>query len=107
MALDYLKTIFGALILSNQNCFSSEEGWEELLKAVPDSRAVDTLRTKWEANSSRSSEDKWSDLFKQANARVKNIHYYLPPLLINIMHVEFHECIGGHHYPIYLSPAGC
>ncbi len=65
-ALDYLRTIFGALVLSNQDCFRSTEGYEELLKAIPDSRVVDTMRTKWAASPSRSSEDKWNDLLKQA-----------------------------------------
>ena len=64
-ALDYLRTIFGALVLSNQDCFRSTEGYEELLKAIPDSRVVDTMRTKWAASPSRSSEDKWNDLLKQ------------------------------------------
>ncbi len=65
-ALDYLRTIFGALVLSNQDCFRSTEGYEELLKAIPDSRVVGTMRTKWATSPSRSSKDKWNDLLKQA-----------------------------------------
>ena len=69
-ALNYLKTIFVDLILRNQKCFDTEEGYEELLKAVPDTRLVQTLRTKWEANPSRSSEDKWSDLLSHRTSKV-------------------------------------
>ena len=68
-ALNYLKTIFVDLILRNQKCFDTEEGYEELLKAVPDS-IVETLRTKWKANPSRSSEDKWSDLLSHKASKV-------------------------------------
>ena len=64
-----MRKIFGDLILSNQNCFGSEEGYEELLKAIPDSRVVETLRTKWEANPSRTSEEKWADLHKSLSSQ--------------------------------------
>lgn len=67
-ALDYLKTIFGDLILQKQNCFESDEGYEELLKAIPDSKVADRLRTKWDANPQRSSESKWSDLLRAASS---------------------------------------
>ena len=69
-ALDRLKTIFPDLILRNQRCFDTEEGYEELLKAVPDSRIVENLRTKWEANPFRSSEDKWLDLLSHKTSKV-------------------------------------
>ena len=69
-ALDHLRNIFVDLILRNQKCFDTEEGYEELLKAVPDTRIVETLRTKWEANPSRSSEDKWLDLLSYKTTKV-------------------------------------
>ncbi|KIM45108.1 hypothetical protein M413DRAFT_330670 [Hebeloma cylindrosporum] len=73
-ALNHLRTVFGELILSSQNCFGSQEGYGELLKAIPDSRIVETLRTKWEANPSRTSEEKWTDLHKSlASHRNLNI----------------------------------
>jgi len=68
-AINYLRTIFGDLILSNQNCFASEQGYEELLKAIPDSRVVETLRTKWVASPSRTSEEKWADLHKSLSSQ--------------------------------------
>lgn len=57
------------LVLRTQECFKSEEGYEELLKAIPDSRLVETLRTKWESKPGRSSEDKWSDCFKNMSTQ--------------------------------------
>lgn len=61
-ALDHLATIFSDLILADQNCFGSEEGYETLLQHIPDSRVVENLRKKWQKSPARSSEDKWSDL---------------------------------------------
>ena len=69
-ALNHLKTVFPDLILRDQKCFDTKEGYEELLKAVPDSRIVETLRTKWEADPSRSSEDKWLDLLSYKTSKV-------------------------------------
>ena len=76
-ALNYLKTIFVDLILRNQKCFDTKEGYEELLKAVSDTRLVETLRTKWEANPSRSSEDKWSDLLSHKTSKVFSLLQHL------------------------------
>jgi hypothetical protein len=61
-ALDHLAAIFSDLILADQDCFSSEEGYETLLQHIPDSRVVENLREKWVKDPSRSSEDKWEDL---------------------------------------------
>ncbi|KAF9467308.1 hypothetical protein BDZ94DRAFT_1185702 [Collybia nuda] len=61
-ALDHLAAIFSDLILADQNCFGSEEGYETLLQQVPDSRIVGDLRKKWQKDPTRSSEDKWMDL---------------------------------------------
>ncbi|PPQ89497.1 hypothetical protein CVT25_012169 [Psilocybe cyanescens] len=88
-ALDYLRTVFGALILSDQNCFKSQEGYEELLKAIPDSRVVEALRTKWEASPSRSSEDKWSDLYKSASKQQASTCYPIPNLMVALEDIIF------------------
>jgi len=61
-ALDPLATLFSSLILTDQNCFSSEEGYEALLQLVPDRGVADNLRKKWEADPDRHSADKWGDL---------------------------------------------
>ncbi|RDB25171.1 DNA primase small subunit, partial [Hypsizygus marmoreus] len=61
-AVDYLATIFSEIILTDQDLFSSEEGYETLLEFIPDAQAVKSLRSKWSQDPSRSSEDKWQDL---------------------------------------------
>lgn len=63
--MDHLKVTFTELILADQNCFASEDGYEAFLQQIPDTRVVETLRTKWSEDPSRSSEDKWADFKSQ------------------------------------------
>ncbi|KAJ7287392.1 hypothetical protein C8J57DRAFT_1283783 [Mycena rebaudengoi] len=69
-SLNHLAEIFSDLILSDQDCFASDEGYEALLKLIPDSRAVEALRTKW-SSSPCSSEEKWSDFKRQIKTYAK------------------------------------
>ncbi|OBZ67980.1 DNA primase small subunit [Grifola frondosa] len=71
MALEPLAVVFGDLILADQDCFASEEGWEALLHLIPDKTVVENLRKKWTANPERSSEDKWDDLKKEVKEYAK------------------------------------
>jgi DNA primase small subunit len=61
-ALDYLKTVFPELILVDQDCFASEDGYKSLLELIPDSGLVQDLRETWSEDPSRSSQDKWVNL---------------------------------------------
>lgn len=61
-ALDHLANEFTPLILTDQNCFASQEGYEALLQLIPDRAVVEILRKKWSSDPDRPSEDKWSDL---------------------------------------------
>lgn len=65
MALEPLAECFSELILDDQNCFGSQEGWEALLLLIPDRTAVDNLRAKWSNDPDRSSRQKWEDFKKQ------------------------------------------
>lgn len=56
-----LADLFSDLILKDQKCFDSQEGWEALLHLIPDMGVVHTLRNKWEDDSERDSADKWHD----------------------------------------------
>jgi len=66
MALRPLVEAFGDIILMDQDCFASEEGWEALLQLIPNKSTAESLRRKWTANSDRSSEDKWEDVKEEA-----------------------------------------
>ncbi|KAI0367395.1 prim-pol domain-containing protein [Pilatotrama ljubarskyi] len=70
-----LEPIFHSLVLADQNCFESEEGWDALLHLVPENAIVNDLREKWEDQPGRSSEDKWQDLEDAIaeRARAKNV----------------------------------
>ncbi|KAI0717018.1 prim-pol domain-containing protein [Earliella scabrosa] len=61
-AYKLLEPVFHDLILADQNCFASEEGWQALLHLIPDKEVVGNLKEKWEDDPGRSSEDKWQDL---------------------------------------------
>ncbi|CDO71109.1 hypothetical protein BN946_scf184844.g113 [Trametes cinnabarina] len=61
-AYKMLEPVFHDLILADQNCFASEEGWDALLHLIPDKDIVQNLREQWAESPGRSSEDKWQDL---------------------------------------------
>ncbi|RPD54946.1 prim-pol domain-containing protein [Lentinus tigrinus ALCF2SS1-7] len=61
-AYKMLQPVFHDLILEDQDCFASEEGWQALLHLIPDKDIVKSLQELWEDNPDRSSEDKWQDL---------------------------------------------
>jgi DNA primase small subunit len=61
-ALTPLATLFSSLILTDQNCFGSEKGYEALLQLIPDGGVAANLRKKWEDDPDRHSVDKWGDL---------------------------------------------
>jgi DNA primase small subunit len=57
--------VFSDLVLSDQDCFKKDEGWEELLQLIPNKEVAKELRKTWNKFEGRSSEDKWSDLKKE------------------------------------------
>ncbi|KAG6829443.1 hypothetical protein H0H92_004503, partial [Tricholoma furcatifolium] len=63
-AVDVLKETFTDLILVDQDLFATPDGYATLLEQIPDSQTVSRLRTAWDNDPSRSSEDKWQD-FKE------------------------------------------
>jgi hypothetical protein len=65
-ALDQLVRPFGDLVLLDQDCFRSEEGWKELLQLIPDSRIVKKFERKW--TDDHSSDDKWTELMDEIGA---------------------------------------
>ncbi|KAI0631346.1 prim-pol domain-containing protein [Trametes polyzona] len=61
-AYKMLEPVFHDLVLEDQNCFASEEGWDALLHLIPDQNIVNELRERWSEHPGRSSEKKWQDL---------------------------------------------
>lgn len=73
-ALSILRTLFNPLVLDDQDCFGSEEGWETLLQLVPDRAIVEKLRTEWSKDPARSSAQKWNELGILVNKTEGNEH---------------------------------
>ena len=79
-----MKTIFAELILEDQDCFASDEGYETLLKLIPDGSIVATLAERWQDDPQRSSVDKWEDIRKEMKKYERNsrerVRIVSPPL---------------------------
>jgi len=80
-ARNHLKEIFPSLILYEQNLFATEKGYEDLLKMIPDSSVVKSLRSSWEDETDRHSEEKWMDLYKIA--KTNQVQSSLTTSLVN------------------------
>ncbi|KAF8322188.1 putative DNA primase small subunit [Clavulina sp. PMI_390] len=79
-ALDILAERFPELILDDQDCFASKEGWETLLKLLPQDETdhvIRRLREKWEEEEDEgenvSSSEKWKDLRSEGKKMSKEI----------------------------------
>ncbi|KAJ7072533.1 hypothetical protein C8F01DRAFT_1361866 [Mycena amicta] len=70
-ALDHLAVVFTELILLDQDCFSSEKGYEAFLRLIPDARVVEALKKSWSEQSS-SSDEKWKDFKTQIKTYKKD-----------------------------------
>ncbi|KAF9816857.1 hypothetical protein IEO21_03831 [Rhodonia placenta] len=68
MALETLTDVFGDLILEDQDCFASEDGWRALLHLITEKTTVERLEKKWTAESMRSSDERWQDLKKEVKS---------------------------------------
>ena len=80
-ALKPLSERFTDIILTDQDCFKEREGWEELLKLLPDKSIVAALQGKWDKDEYRPSEEKWDDLKREIQKykkpdRVRPLFYW-------------------------------
>lgn len=60
-----LADTFVELILDDQDCFASTQGYEALLQLIPEKWVVEALRSQWDSDPTRSSPDKWKDFKTQ------------------------------------------
>ncbi|KAF9070896.1 prim-pol domain-containing protein [Rhodocollybia butyracea] len=61
-ACQTINESFDELILQDQNCFGSKEGYETLLSLIPDAKVVSRLREKWSDNPGSPSYIKWDEM---------------------------------------------
>ena len=57
-----LKFAFPDIILEDQDLFSVQERWEEVLKLLPGGKAKNELQEEWSMDPERASADKWQDI---------------------------------------------
>ncbi|KIY43299.1 prim-pol domain-containing protein [Fistulina hepatica ATCC 64428] len=93
-ALSELNSVFSDLILKDQNCFGSQEGYEQLLRYIPNKSVVSALEEKWKDEPSRSSSQKWDDLTEQ----VKKLSTLDSKERTNLMHAR-EDIILDYTYP--------
>lgn len=112
--MEHLAVVFSELILSDQNCFASEDGSEALLQLIPDTRVVECLRSSWSGDPFRSSGDKWNDLKSQikkyekgTSQRVGCFVQHPRPLVLSMVPGSSNMRIRGHNITIHLSASGC
>ncbi|CAG7849769.1 DNA primase small subunit; AltName: Full=DNA polymerase subunit A; AltName: Full=DNA primase 50 kDa subunit; Short=dPRI50 [Serendipita indica DSM 11827] len=79
-SLDILnENHFMPIVLEDQDCFGSRQGWETLLELLPDREVVSNLRKKWEdededdysSKEQSISERRWNDLRREVKAVAK------------------------------------
>lgn len=75
---------FDELILQDQDCFGSEEGFETLLSLLPDKKLASRLREKWSQTPDSPSYTKWDEMkaeikaLKDKTARVSSLLVLCP-----------------------------
>lgn len=112
-AVECLSTVFPALTLRDQDCFTNEEGLETLVKLIPDIVVAAALR------------DKWSDLNTLTNDLVgnisKDVESYVDTTILRLVSTPFRSaelkstdsvgrfagCNEVHHPTIHLPPYIC
>lgn len=114
-ALEPLATRFSTLILTDQNCFGSDEGYEDLLKLIPDGSVVNKLRNRWKSDPDRHSTDKWKDFKAEVKEYDKGSAQRVS-LLYNIIAYctqgrlateSAHSSYGRYHPAIYIPAHRC
>ncbi len=106
--LQDLAEVFTELILEDQDCFATEEGYEALLKLLPVPDVVDALRTKWSADPTRASSEKWTDLKAQIKKSSEKVG--IPHLILNDVDLALGYIDGStrrYHSPVHLSSPRC
>lgn len=80
-ACQAINQTFDDLILQDQDCFGSQEGYETLLSLIPDAKLASRLREKWSQKPDSPSYIKWDEMrteilaLKDKHARVR-IYFY-------------------------------
>ncbi|KAH0826589.1 prim-pol domain-containing protein [Lanmaoa asiatica] len=98
-ALSVLRTLFNPLVLDDQDCFSSEEGWETLLQLVPDRIIVEKLRMEWSKDPGRPSTQKWNDL-----GTLQRLFFALEDIILQYTYPRLDAEVSKHRNHLLKAP---
>ncbi|KAG6821043.1 hypothetical protein H0H93_007933 [Arthromyces matolae] len=109
-AVDILKDTFTHVILSDQNLFASQQGYETLLEQIPDSQTVARLREKWADDPGRSSEEKWQDLkdeikrYEKGSSQRNNLLAVLEDIILFYTYPRIDAEVSKHRNHLLKAP---
>ncbi|EIW78466.1 prim-pol domain-containing protein [Coniophora puteana RWD-64-598 SS2] len=102
-ARETLNDRFGELILRNQDCFASQEGWEALLRLVSDGGIAETLREEW-TGSKISSIDKWLRLRELAKGSKSLTSAVFEDILLQYTYPRIDAEVSKHRNHLLKAP---
>ncbi|KAL0959850.1 hypothetical protein HGRIS_011526 [Hohenbuehelia grisea] len=107
--LTHLSPIFVKLILEDQDCFGSTEGWETLLEYIHHAPLQATLRKLWSDDPTRSSVDKWGDIKserrkKQGEKEFAIINAIMEDIIIQYTYPRLDAEVSKHRNHLLKAP---
>ncbi|KAI6040939.1 prim-pol domain-containing protein [Pisolithus marmoratus] len=106
-ARDILRSIFEPLVLDDQDCFASQQGWETLLQLMPDCSMVEKLRKEWSQDLDRSSVQKWDklkDLIPKQKADVPTLKEALEDIVLQYTYPRIDAEVSKHRNHLLKAP---
>ncbi|KAH7878270.1 prim-pol domain-containing protein [Lentinula edodes] len=100
---------FDNLILQDQDCFGSQEGYETLLSLIPDAKLASRLREKWSQKPDSPSYIKWDEMrteilaLKDKHAR-RNMRYAMEDILLQYAYPRLDAEVSKHRNHLLKAP---
>ncbi|KAJ4468326.1 prim-pol domain-containing protein [Lentinula aciculospora] len=108
-ACQAINKTFDELILQDQDCFGSQEGYETLLSLIPDAKLASRLREKWSQKPDSPSYIKWDEMkveikeLKDKNAR-QNMRNAMEDILLQYAYPRLDAEVSKHRNHLLKAP---
>jgi DNA primase small subunit len=108
--LEPLAHIFSHLILEDQDCFRSTEGWEALLDMIPNPSVVSNLRNQWSSSPGLSSTQKWAALkaavkkFEKNSPAFVQMKYAMEDIILTYTYPRLDAEVSKHRNHLLKAP---
>ncbi|KAF8828840.1 hypothetical protein HHX47_DHR3000033 [Lentinula edodes] len=108
-ACQAINQTFDDLILQDQDCFGSQEGYETLLSLIPDAKLASRLREKWSQKPDSPSYIKWDEMrteilaLKDKHAR-QNMRYAMEDILLQYAYPRLDAEVSKHRNHLLKAP---